>query len=125
VSVDWSKVDDAALALMYLTTLEHRGIARSWKGHDWDVLDRLYERGFISDPKTPAKSVVMTQEGLRQSRELFEQQFGKLDAAPNKRFQVDGSAAARGELSVRVRVWDVGAGPRFRAWSRSETSNPT
>lgn len=40
-----------------------------------DALDWLYEKGLISDPVGKAKSVVFTEEGLREaerlSRELF------------------------------------------------------
>jgi hypothetical protein len=32
------------------------GTARTWKGFDWDTLDRLYEKGWIFDPKNKAKS---------------------------------------------------------------------
>ena len=44
---DTGKIDDAALALLYLTL--HEG-SRVWKSHDCDVLNRLYEQGLISDP---------------------------------------------------------------------------
>ena len=50
--------------------------ARSWKGFDWDSLGRLHEKGFISDPVGKAKSVVLTQEGLDRSRQLFQDFFG-------------------------------------------------
>jgi hypothetical protein len=30
---------------------------RAWKGHDWEVLDRLHAAGYISDPKNKAKSL--------------------------------------------------------------------
>jgi len=41
--------------------------ARAWKSHDWDVLDRLHAKGYISDPKGKAKSVVLSPEGLRRA----------------------------------------------------------
>jgi len=40
------------------------------------VLDRLHERGYISDPKSKAKSVMLTEEGQRRARELFAHNFG-------------------------------------------------
>ena len=73
---DKDKVDEMALALLYLTTFEERSGLRAWKGHDWDVLDRLHLKGYISDPKRKAKSVVVTEEGAKRSRELFENYFG-------------------------------------------------
>ena len=46
---------------------------RSWKGFDWQVLNRLHEKGFIADPKN--KAVVFTEEGLEESQRLFEMFF--------------------------------------------------
>jgi len=71
-AVDWERVDQAALALMLLGV--HDGW-RSWKGFDWRVLNRLHERGFITDPKSKAKSVVFTEEGVEESQRLFETLF--------------------------------------------------
>lgn len=74
--IDWEKVEEMTLALMYLTTFDE-GLAgaRSWKGHAFEVMDRLHERGWIADPKGKAKSVGLTEEGERKSRELFERHF--------------------------------------------------
>jgi hypothetical protein len=71
---DMDKVDDAVLALLRLTL--HDG-TRAWKGHDWEAMDRLYQKGYISDPKGKAKSVVVTETGMARSRELFAKLFGK------------------------------------------------
>jgi uncharacterized protein DUF6429 len=68
------KIDNAALALLYLT-LHHDN--RAWKGMDWDVLGRLHEKGMIHDPVGKVKSVVFTQEGLERAKELFETMFKK------------------------------------------------
>jgi hypothetical protein len=69
------KIDEAVLALLYLTSFtEGKGelaFTRAWKGHDWEVLDRLHQRGLISDPKSKAKSVALSNEGRRQSEESF------------------------------------------------------
>ena len=75
---DTDKVDDAVLALLALTVHEEDAFgARSWKGHDWEALNRLHERGMIGDPKSKAKSVVLTPAGLAKSRELFDRLFRK------------------------------------------------
>jgi hypothetical protein len=71
---DRDKVDEMVLALLWLTPA---GDGRAWKGHDWDALDRLHAKGYISDPKTKAKSVVLSEEGERLSRELFARHFGR------------------------------------------------
>ena len=73
---DEDKVDDAVLALMALTIHDR---VRAWKGFDWDALNRLCEKGFISDPRNKTKSVVLTEEGLARSVELFEELFSKRD----------------------------------------------
>ena len=44
---------------------------------DWDALDRMHTKGYISDPKSKAKSVVLNGEGVKRARELFEQHFGR------------------------------------------------
>jgi hypothetical protein len=75
---DADKVDDTVLALLMLTAHDEDEFgARAWKGHDWDTLNRLHEKGFIGDPGSKAKSVVVTPEGLTRGRELFAKLFAK------------------------------------------------
>ncbi len=51
------KADEVCLALLILTSFEEKGIIKdepirkAWKGMAWEVLGRLYEKGYISDPK--------------------------------------------------------------------------
>jgi hypothetical protein len=73
---DSDKIDEAALALLYLTL--HDG-DRVWKSIDWDVLDRLHSEGYISSPIGKAKSVSLTDEGLKDARRLCESLFGRGD----------------------------------------------
>jgi hypothetical protein len=76
---DKDKVDDCVLALLFLTLHDESDFgARAWKGHDWDALNRLHERGLIDDPKNTAKSVVLTKDGVQKSRNLFRRPFGKM-----------------------------------------------
>jgi hypothetical protein len=77
MGIDEDKVDDMVLALLYLTTFEDKPRLRAWKGHSWDVLDRLHRNEYISDPATKAKSVLFTEEGAKRSQELFEKYFTK------------------------------------------------
>ncbi len=72
MEIDRDKIDEAVLALMWLTLHDER---RAWKGFDWDALERLHARGLIADPVNKAKSVVLSDEGLRQSEELFQALF--------------------------------------------------
>lgn len=72
MGINTDKIDDAALALLYLTL--HDG-CRAWKGFDWDVLDRLHDKGMIHDPVGKVKSVVFTEEGVDRAKQLFETMF--------------------------------------------------
>jgi hypothetical protein len=72
MALNTDKLDDTALALLYLTL--HNGY-RAWKGMDWDVLGRLHDKGMIGDPVGKQKSVVFTEEGLQRAKALFEEMF--------------------------------------------------
>jgi hypothetical protein len=73
-AIDLDKVDGATLALLLLG--RHDG-ARVWKSFDWDVLGRLHAAGYISDPTTPAKSIVLTEEGEQLAQAHFRELFSK------------------------------------------------
>lgn len=81
MNYDNDKIDDYTLALLYLVTCERKkGLgARAWKGFDWETMDRLHEKGYISDPKGKAKSVAMSEEGFERAKELFFKFFGQED----------------------------------------------
>jgi hypothetical protein len=72
--IDEEKIDEAALALLYLT-LDRNG--RAWKGFDFGVMNRLHEKAFICDPVNKNKSVLLTEKGVAESRRLFETLFVK------------------------------------------------
>jgi hypothetical protein len=74
MELDEGKIDDATLALLLLGLHEDM---RAWKGFDWDSLNRLHERGYISNPRRKARSVIFTNEGLRRAEELCEKLFGR------------------------------------------------
>lgn len=71
---DQDKVDEVTLALMYLVT---GGDERAWKSFDWDTMNRLHEKGYISNPIGKSKSVIVSPEGLKLSEELFQKFFAK------------------------------------------------
>lgn len=73
---DERKVDEIVLALLHLNAFKDRYGWRAWKSLDWDALDRLHESGLISNPKSKAKSVALSDEGADRARELFEHYFG-------------------------------------------------
>ena len=74
---DKEKVDEYTLALLYLVTHERQeGFgARAWKGFDWVTMNRLYEKGLITNPVSKAKSVGTTEEGFKKSESLFKKFF--------------------------------------------------
>jgi hypothetical protein len=72
---DQDKVDEMTLALLSLTSFRDPGGVRAWKGQDWDTMERLHSKGYISDPKSKAKSVVLSEEGEKRSKELFVKHF--------------------------------------------------
>lgn len=73
---DTDKLDEAVLALLHLNVWEEgEWGARAWKGMPWEATDRLYEKGLIDDPKSKAKSVVLTEEGRRAAEEAFRRLF--------------------------------------------------
>ncbi|MCA9248729.1 MAG: hypothetical protein KDA42_16500 [Planctomycetales bacterium] len=75
---DGDKIDDVVLALLALTMhSESEFGSRAWKCHAWAVLDRLHGKGFIGDPRSKAKSVIVTPEGVTRVRELFDQLFAR------------------------------------------------
>lgn len=74
MDMDEDKIDDAVLALLWLTL--HDG-DRAWKGFDWDAMDRLYKKGLILNPAGKAKSVVLSDEGLQRSEQLFHALFAR------------------------------------------------
>jgi hypothetical protein len=72
--IDIEKIDEAVLALLYLTLHDHN---RAWKSFDWDAMNRLHEKGFISNPVGKAKSIVFTGDGLQKAKRLFDERFAK------------------------------------------------
>lgn len=68
-------LDEAVPGLLSMNAFEDRGVVRAWKTFDRDTMDRLYERGLISDPKSKARSVVLTKEGRRAAEEAFRELF--------------------------------------------------
>ena len=74
MEIDNDKIDEAALALLFLTV--HEG-GRAWKQLDWDVTNRLHEKGLILDPASKSKSVIFTEARLKLAEQSFEKLFSK------------------------------------------------
>lgn len=71
---DERKVDEAVLALLYLTL--HDG-NRAWKTIDFAAIERLQEQDSLSSAASRAKSVVFTEKGLRVAEQLAAKHFSK------------------------------------------------
>lgn len=74
MELDEQRIDDAVLALLYLNL--HDG-QRAWKSLNWEAMERLHEKGLISDPVGKAKSVVFSDEGLKESERLCRKLFAR------------------------------------------------
>ena len=77
MDIDTDKIDDAVLALLFLTRCDDKFGVAAWKSHDWDALNRLHAKGYIGDPVSKAKSVALTEDGKAKAEELFRKLFGK------------------------------------------------
>lgn len=80
MEIDNNKIDDALLALLFLT-LDDAG--RAWKGFDWDTMNRLHAKGYIGDRVSKVKSIALTDAGVERSELLFHDLFGKGDGKAN------------------------------------------
>ena len=74
MEVDEDKIDKTVLALLQLTLHDE---FRAWKGMDFEVMNRLHEKGYILDPVGKQKSVILTDQGMSESAKLFAEQFSK------------------------------------------------
>jgi hypothetical protein len=70
------RVEETVLALLYLTSSHDQYGTRAWKGFDVGVLERLFEKGYISDPQIKSPTVVLSEEGAKLSKEFFFKVFG-------------------------------------------------
>jgi hypothetical protein len=56
MDIDQGKVEQTVLALLYLTSFKDKFGLRTWKGHDWQVMNSLHEKGYIWP--VPSKTVL-------------------------------------------------------------------
>lgn len=74
MELDIEKLDRAALAILSLTL--HDG-HRVWKGIDWEITGRLFEKGLVHNPVGRAKSLTLTDEGLEVAEAALKDLFRK------------------------------------------------
>lgn len=74
-------VEELTLLLLYLTSWEEEQIhgaptaQRAWKNMRFEVLDSLVQQGYL-ETKHRAKSVHITEEGLKKAQELQKKYLG-------------------------------------------------
>jgi hypothetical protein len=75
-------IEDAVLALLATFSSDN---GNTWKGYDFEIMNRLHEQGFISDPVNKNKSIWLTEEGMERGRRTADRLFGgnaKTEHAP-------------------------------------------
>ena len=77
IEIDDEKLAEIALAIIWLGRHGDKFGTRVWKSMDWDLTDLLFDKGWIDDPKSKAKSVSITNEGLEKAEVFFEKHFAK------------------------------------------------
>lgn len=76
MATDNKKIDDAALALLFLTLHDQSHVSKALTP---DIFRRLHEQGMIEEPGEDSDSVELTPDGLQRSNTLFNAMF----AAPS------------------------------------------
>ena len=66
-------IEDAVLALLAAFSSDK---GNAWKGFDFEIMNRLHEQGFISNPVNKSKSIWLTDEGMQRGRKIAERLFG-------------------------------------------------
>ena len=75
--LDQEKIAEAALAILSLSRITEPYGVRAWKGIDWDVMNLLFEKGWISDPVGKQKSVGISEKGIKFADQLLDKLFAK------------------------------------------------
>ncbi len=77
MEIDEEKLDEVVLALLYVTKFKDGPNTRSWKSYAWSILNRLHEKGFIDNPKSKSKSVVLFESTEVDGEKLIKRYFAK------------------------------------------------
>ncbi len=75
--LDKDKVAVVALAILSFSRATDQYGATVWKGMDWDVMNLLHEKGWISSPIGKQKSVAITEDAIKLADEYIEKHFEK------------------------------------------------
>lgn len=77
VEINTDRIDDYTLALLYLVTWDRQNGygAKARTNFDWDTMDRLHKKGFISDVASRPGSVLLSEKGYRKAEKMFSTLF--------------------------------------------------
>ena len=69
-------VKELTMLVMYLTRFNEKGrfaseLDMAWKGYDFDIINELEEGGYIRQGSHRSKSMAITEDGMKLSRELL------------------------------------------------------
>ena len=71
---DDAKIEDTVLALLGAFEFDN---GRAWKRFDFGVMEALFARGLIADPRGRQESVYLTEAGLLRAKSLAQAMFAK------------------------------------------------
>jgi len=77
LELDWDRIDEVALALLWVGRWDDDPVTRVWKGLAWEITDHLHAKGWIDNPRSKAKSVIMTAEGTEKAQEILRRHFAR------------------------------------------------
>lgn len=80
MNYDKKRIEDAVLALLSAYSSDD---GNTWKGFDFEIMNRLHEHGFISNPVNKNKSIWLTEEGQERGRQLADLLFGAENETEN------------------------------------------
>jgi hypothetical protein len=71
---DDARIEETVLALLGAFEFDN---GRAWKRFDFDVMEALFAKGLITDPRGKQESVYLTEAGLVKARSLAQSMFGE------------------------------------------------
>ena len=113
MATDTNKIDDAVLALLYLTLHDQSHASTSFAP---EVLRRLHESGMIEDPAGSSDSVELTADGLQRSKTLFNSMFAAPSAEAPRRLP-----PGRRNIPPYQSIWPISAARCGRSCGASAT----
>lgn len=69
---DDQKISEVVLALLGVFEFENGMV---WKRIDFSVMNDLFDKGYITNPRSRSESVYLTDEGLQLAKELAKKHF--------------------------------------------------